>query len=312
MKQNPKIKVVGIGGSGTNTVSRMAKCLIQGVDLIAINTDAQSLHFCKAERKVLIGENVTKGRGAGMDVSLGEKAAKESKEKVEELLRDADMVFITSGLGGGTGSPGAPIIAEIAKNLGILTIAIVTKPFSFEGAQRKRIANLALQKLRERVDTLLVISNDKLLKLVNEKTKISDAFWICDEILREAVQGITDLILVPGIINVDFADIKTIMKNSGRALFGVGRAKGEKRAIKAALSAINSPLLDFSITGAKGVLFNISGQDLTLSEIAEAAEVITKNLNSQAQIIFGAVQDKSANRRIKKGEIKITVIATGF
>ncbi len=308
MNINTNIKVVGVGGSGTNTVSRMAKCLIQGVDLIAINTDAQSLHFCKAKKKVLIGENITKGRGAGMDVSLGEKAVKESKGKIEELLREADMVFIACGLGGGTASPAAPIIAEVVKNLGILTIAVVTKPFSFEGAQRKRIANSALKNLKEKVDTLLVISNDKLLKLVNEKTKVSDAFWICDEILREAVQGVTDLILVPGIINVDFADIKTIMKNSGRALFGVGRAKGEKRATEAALSAINSPLLDFSITGAKAALFNISGSDLTLSEIAEAAEVITKNLNSQAQIIFGAVQD----RKLKKGEIKITVIATGF
>ncbi len=308
MKINTKIKVVGVGGSGTNTVSRMAKCLIRGVDLIAVNTDAQSLRFCKAQKKVLIGENITKGRGAGMDVSLGEKAAKESKGKIEELLKEADMVFIACGLGGGTASPAAPIIAEVVKNLGILTIAVVTKPFSFEGAQRKRIANSALKNLKDKVDTLLVISNDKLLKLVNEKTKVSDAFWICDEILREAVQGITDLILVPGIINVDFADIKTIMKNSGRALFGVGRAKGEKRATEAALSAINSPLLDFSITGAKAVLFNVSGPDLTLSEIVEASEVITKNLNSQAQIIFGAVQD----RKLKKGEIKITVIATGF
>jgi len=308
MKINTDIKVVGVGGSGTNTVSRMAKCLIRGVDLIAVNTDAQSLRFCKVKKKVLIGENITKGRGAGMDVSLGEKAVKESKGKIEELLREADMVFVACGLGGGTASPAAPIIAEVVKSLGILTIAVVTKPFSFEGAQRKRIANSALKNLKDKVDTLLVISNDKLLKLVNEKTKVSDAFWICDEILREAVQGITDLILVPGIINVDFADIKTIMKNSGRALFGVGRAKGEKRATEAALSAINSPLLDFSITGAKAALFNISGSDLTLSEIAEAAEVITKNLNSQAQIIFGAVQDK----KLKGGEIKITVIATGF
>ena len=308
MNINTNIKVVGVGGSGTNTVSRMAKCLIRGVDLIAVNTDAQSLRFCKAQKKVLIGENITKGRGAGMDVSLGEKAAKESKGKIEELLKEADMVFIACGLGGGTASPAAPIIAEVVKNLGILTIAVVTKPFSFEGAQRKRIANSALKNLKDKVDTLLVISNDKLLKLVNEKTKVSDAFWICDEILREAVQGVTDLILVPGIINVDFADIKTIMKNSGRALFGVGRAKGEKRATEAALSAINSPLLDFSITGAKAVLFNVSGPDLTLSEIVEASEVITKNLNSQAQIIFGAVQD----RKLKKGEIKITVIATGF
>jgi len=308
MKQNTKIKVVGVGGSGTNTVSRMAKCFTRGVDLIAVNTDIQSLRSCRAEKKVLIGERVTKGRGTGMDVSLGERAVRDSKAEIEEFLKGTDMVFITSGLGGGTGSPGAPVIAEIAKSLGILTIAVVTKPFSFEGEQRKRIASLSLQKLKETVDTLLIISNDRLLKLINEKTKVLDAFWICDEILKEAVQGITDLIFAPGIINVDFADIKTVTENSGRALFGVGRAKGENRASEAAFSAVNSPLLDFSIIGAKAVLFNISGSDLTLSEAAKAAEVITKNVNPRAQIIFGAVQDK----KLKRGEIKIIVIATGF
>ncbi len=308
MKLNTKIKVIGIGGSGSNTVSRMVKCHVQGVELIAINTDVQSLRSCKAPKKILIGEKITKGLGTGMDVALGEKAAQESKKEIREVLKGADMVFITSGLGGGTGSPVSPIVAEIAKSLGILTIAVVTKPFSFEGAHRKRIANLALKNFKEKVDTLLVIPNDKLLKLVNERTKVSDAFWICDEVLREAVQGITDLILIPGIINVDFADVKTIMKNSGQAFFGVGKAKGESRSITAAISAINSPLLDVSITGAKGVLFNVSAQDLTLFEVTEAAGIITKNVNPRAQIIFGAVQDK----KLKKGEIKITVIATGF
>ena len=308
MKLNTKIKVIGVGGSGSNTVSRMVKCRVQGIELIAINTDVQALRSCKAPKKILIGEKITKGLGTGMDVSLGEKAAQESKKEIREVLKGADMVFVTSGLGGGTGSPVSPVVAEIAKSLGILTIAVVTKPFSFEGAHRKRIANSALKNFKEKVDTLLVIPNDKLLKLVNEKTKVSDAFWICDEVLREAVQGITDLILIPGIINVDFADVKTIMKNSGQAFFGVGKAKGESRSITAAISAINSPLLDVSITGARGVLFNVSAQDLTLFEVTEAAGIITKNVNPRAQIIFGAVQDK----KLKKGEIKITVIATGF
>lgn len=303
---NPQIKVLGVGGSGSNTVSRMAKFNIQGVELIAVNTDAQALHFCKANKKILIGKDITKGLGTGMDVMLGKKAAEESKEEISEILKGSDMVFVTCGFGGGTGSGAAPIIAEISKRLGILTIAVVTTPFSFEGEQRKRVAENALQKLKEEVDSLIIISNDKLLNIIDEKTTVSNAFLICDEVLREAVQGITDLILVPGIINIDFASVVSIMKDSGHALFGVGRAVGEDRAVKAAEAAINSPLLDFSIKGAKGVLFSVFGNDITLNEIQMAATVITKSVDSKAQIIFGAVKDNS----LKKGEIKVTVIAT--
>lgn len=303
-----KIKIIGIGGSGSNTISRMVKCKLQGPELIALNTDAQALRFCLAPQKILIGQDITRGLGTGMDPSLGEKAVLSSKNKIEEILKEADMIFITSGMGGGTGSPGAPIVAELAKSLGILTIAIVTKPFSFEGIQRKKIAASAIKKLEEKTDALLVISNDNLFKLANKKIKITDAFLICDDILKEAVQGITDLILTPGIININFADIKTIMKNSGRIFFGVGRGRGENRVVKAVQKAINSPLLDFSITGAKGVLFNISGQNVSLSEINTAAKIITENANPRAKIIFGAVPAKD----LKRDEIKITLILTGF
>ena len=241
-----------------------------------------------------------------MDADLGRKAAEESKQEISENLKGADMVFVTCGLGGGTGSGASPIIAEISKGLGILTIAVVTTPFSFEGQERKKIAEAAMENLKEKVDSLLVISNDKLLKIIDEKTTVSNAFLICDDVLREAVQSITDLILVPGIINIDFASVLSIMKNSGQALFGVGRTSGENRAVRAAESAIKSPLLDFSIQGAKGVLFSVSGNDVTLNEIQEAAKVITKNVDAKAQIIFGAVKDNN----LKKGEIKITVIAT--
>jgi len=305
---SPQIKVIGVGGSGSNTVSRMAKFDIQGVDLVAVNTDAQALHFCKAKQKILIGKEITKGLGTGMDINLGKQAAEENKEELSKIIKGADMVFVTCGLGGGTGSGGSPIIAEIAKNLGILTVAVVTTPFSFEGAQRKKIADIALENLKGKVDSLLVISNDKLLKIIDEKTTVSSAFYMCDEVLKEAVQGITDLILVPGIINIDFASVLSIMKNSGRAMFGVGKATGENRAVEAANKAINSPLLDFSIKGSKGVLFNASGNDVTLNEIKEAAKVITKNVDPKAQIIFGAVKNNS----LKKGEIKISVIATKF
>jgi len=303
---NPKIKVIGVGGSGSNTVSRMAKFDIAGVELIAVNTDAQALYFSEAGKKILIGKDVTKGLGTGMDADLGRKSAEESKEEILENLKGADMVFVTCGLGGGTGSGAAPIIAEISKGLGILTIAVVTTPFSFEGQERKKVADSALENLKEKVDSLLVISNDKLLKVIDEKTTVSSAFLICDDILREATGAITDLILVPGIINIDFASVLSTMKNSGQALFGVGKAFGENRAVLAAESAIKSPLLDFSIKGAKGVLFSVSGNDITLNEIQEAAKVITKNVDPKAQIIFGAVK----NKELKKGEIKITVIAT--
>ncbi len=305
---NPQIKVIGAGGSGSNTVSRMAKFDIEGVELIAVNTDAQALHFCRAQNKILIGKNITRGLGTGMDATLGKKAAEESREEISENLKGADMVFITGGMGGGTGSGAAPTIAEISKELGILTIAVITTPFSFEGEQRKKVAELALERLKGKVDSLLVISNDNLLKIIDDKTTVSNAFETCDSILHEAVQGITDLILVPGIINIDFASVVSIMKNSGRALFGVGKASGENRAVRAAEIAINSPLLDFSTKGAKGVLFSASGQDITLNEIQEAAKVITKSVDPKAQIIFGAVKDNS----LRKGEIKITVIATKF
>jgi len=297
---------MGVGGSGSNTVSRMAKFQMQEVELLAANTDAQDLHFSKADKKILIGRNITKGLGTGMDADLGRKSAEESKQEILENLKGADMVFVTCGLGGGTGSGAAPIIAEISKGLGILTIAVVTTPFFFEGEARKRVAEQAMKKLREKVDSLLVISNDRLLKIIDEKTTVSSAFSICDDILREAVQSITDLILVPGIINIDFASVLSIMKDSGRALFGVGKMSGENRTVLAAEKAISSPLLDFSIQGAKGVLFSASGLDVTLNEIQEAAKVITKNVDPRAQIIFGAVKDNN----LKKGEIKITVIAT--
>jgi len=302
----PKIKVIGVGGSGSNTVSRMAKFQMQEVELLAVNTDAQALYFSKADKKILIGKNLTKGLGTGMDADLGRKSAEESKQEILENLNGSDMVFVTCGLGGGTGSGAAPIIAEISKKLGILTVAVVTTPFSFEGQERRKIAAEAIENLKGKIDSLLVISNDKLLKIIDEKTTVSNAFLICDDILREAVQSITDLILTPGIINVDFASILSIMKNSGQALFGVGKASGENRAVLAAESAISSPLLDFSIKGAKGVLFSVSGNDITLNEIQEAAKIITKNVDSKAQIIFGAVKDNN----LKKGEIKITVIAT--
>jgi len=310
----PIIKVIGAGGSGSNTVSRMAKFDIAGVELIAVNTDAQALYFSKSHKKVLIGKDITKGLGTGMDADLGRKAAEESKQEILENLKGADMVFVTCGLGGGTGSGASPIIAEISKGLGILTIAVVTTPFSFEGLERKKIAEEALKNLKGPgvphgscpVDSLIVISNDKLLKVIDEKTTVSNAFLICDDVLREAVQAITDLILVPGIINIDFASVLSTMKDSGQALFGVGKASGENRAVIAAEKAISSPLLDFSIQGAKGVLFSVSGNDVTLNEIQESAKVITKNVDPKAQIIFGAVKDNN----LKKGEIKITVIAT--
>lgn len=305
---NPRIKVLGVGGSGCNTISRIAKFNVQGIELIAVNTDAQALHFCKVPTKVLIGKHVTRGLGAGMDITLGKKAAEENKKELEELLKESDMVFVTCGLGGGTGSGAAPFICELAKSLGILTVAVVTTPFSFEGAERKQIAKVALENLKGNVDSLLIISNDNLLKVIDQKTTVSNAFEICDDVLRQAVQGITDLMLVPGIINIDFASVISIMKNSGQALFGTGKAHGQGRAVQAATQAINSPLLDFSIKGSKGILFNASGIDVTLSEIQEAAKVITANVDPKAQIIFGAVKDTT----LKKGEIKITVIATKF
>ncbi|MCX6759087.1 MAG: cell division protein FtsZ [Candidatus Nealsonbacteria bacterium] len=304
-----KIKVIGVGGSGSNAISRMAKCKIKGVELIAINTDAQDLSRTRADVKLGIGRKTTQGLGTGMNPEIGRKSALENRQEILEILKGSDMVFITCGLGGGTGSGAAPVIAQVTKELEILTLAVVTKPFSFEGQVRLKIAEDGIRKLKENVDTLISISNDKLLATLDPNISLVNAFWACDDILRQAVQGISDLILLPGIINVNFADVKTIMKNAGSALFGVGKAWGEGRAEKAALSAINSPLLDVSVKGARGVLFNVSGgKDISLSEIDEVARFITKEINPEAKIIFGAVQ----NENLKQGEIKVTVIATGF
>ena len=309
MSSNIKIKVVGVGGSGSNAVSRMMRCKIKGVELIALNTDAQDLKKTRAHIKVRIGRSLTKGLGTGMNPLIGRKAAEEQKKEISDVLKNGDMVFVTYGAGGGTGSGAGPVVAEIAKENHILTIGVVTKPFSFEGRARMEIAERAVKNLKEKVDALICIKNDKLLEILEPDTSVSNAFWVCDEILRQAVQGITDLILLPGIINVDFADVKTIMKNSGTALFGIGRARGEKRASRAALSAISSPLLDTSCKGAKGVLFNLSGgKDISISEIEEAANVITENVSPEAKVIFGAVQKE----KMKKGEVKVTVITTGF
>ena len=309
MKDETKIKVVGIGGSGSNTVSRMAKNKIKGIELVAINTDNQDLKKARAHYKIRIGKSLTRGLGTGMNPEIGRKSAEEQKEEIVKVLKGSDMVFIACGLGGGTGSGAAPVVAEIAKALGALTIGIVTKPFSFEGPYRARIAENSHRLLKKKVDALLAIQNDKLLEIVDPKTTIINAFWVCDDILRQAVQGVSDLILLPGIINVDFANIKTIMKDSGSALFGVGYAKGEKRAQVAAMAAVKSPLLEVSLKGAKGVLFNISGgKDISLSEIDEVSRIITEEVSPEAKIVFGAVYDD----KLKKGELKVTVIATGF
>lgn len=305
---NPKIKVLGVGGSGGNTISRIARFNVRGVELVAINTDAQALHFCRAEKKILIGKNVTKGLGAGMDIMQGQMAAEENKDEIQEIISGSDIVFITCGLGGGTGSGAAPVIAKLARDAGILTVAVVTMPFSFEGDQRKKIAEKALENLKTNIDSLLIISNDKLLSIIDEKTTVSNAFEICDDILKQAVQSITDLIFSSGIINIDFASVLAIMKNAGQALFGVGVAQGENRGIEAATKAINSQLLDFPVTGARGVLFSAAGQDITLNEIQQAAKVINEHIDKRAQVVFGAVKDQT----LKKGEIKITVIATRF
>jgi cell division protein FtsZ len=303
-----KIKVVGVGGSGSNAISRMSKCNIKGIELIAINADAQDLDKIDADKKIRIGRKITKGLGTGMNPEIGREAAEEQIEEIEECLKGADVVFITCGLGGGCGSGASSVIAEAAKKNGALTIAIVTKPFSFEGSQRMDIANSALKKLKEKVDTLITISNDRLLSVLDPEITVLNAFWTCDEILRQAVQGISDLIVLPGIINIDFADIKGLMKDSGSALFGIGTATGPERAKEAAKKALESPLLDVSYKGAKGILFNISGgKDISLAEIDEAAKIITEEISSGAKVVFGAIQ----NEKLKEGEIKVTVIATG-
>ncbi len=304
-----KIKVIGIGGSGNNAISRMMACKIHGVDFVAINTDAQDLHHTNALEKLHIGKNLTKGLGAGMDPEVGRQAAEENRDEIHELIKGSDMVFVTCGMGGGTGTGASPIVAETAKDAGALTVGVVTKPFSFEGKQRLQIAEEGLSQLKDRVDTLITVPNDKLLTIIDRKTSLLNAFSVVDDILRQAVQGISDLVVVPGIVNVDFADIKTIMEDAGSALMGIGRATGEDRAVEAAKAAINSPLLELSIDGAKGVLFNVSGgADLAMSEINDAAKIITESIDPDARVIFGAVMDD----KLKKGEIKVTVVATGF
>ena len=304
-----RIKVVGVGGSGCNALSRMISSKIEGVEFIAINTDAQALHHSNAGVKIHIGKNLTRGLGAGMNPEIGRQAAEENRDEIQDALKGADMVFVTCGMGGGTGTGAAPVIAEAAKDSGALTVGVITKPFTFEGAQRMQIAEDGLGNLKNHVDTLITIQNDRLLQVIDRKTSLLDAFRTVDEVLRQGVQGISDLIVQPGIVNVDFADIRAIMKDAGSALMGIGVASGEERAMDAARIAINSPLLDVSIDGARGVLFAVSGgEDLTMSEINDAAKIITDSINPDAKVIFGAVQ----NDKLKKGAIKVTVIATGF
>jgi cell division protein FtsZ len=302
------IRVIGVGGGGSNAVNRMIRAEMMGVEFIACNTDAQALLQSDAPHKIRIGDKITRGLGAGGDSSIGQRAAEEDTEKIAEALRDSDMVFITAGLGGGTGSGAAPVIAEVAKELGALTIGVVTKPFSFEGNRRKLIAEKAAEDLKAKVDTLITIPNDRLRDVVQKNTSILDAFRVVDDVLRQGVQGISDIITVPGLINLDFADVRAIMRDAGSALMGIGRASGENRAVVAAQQAIASPLLEVSITGAQGILFNISGSsNLSLYEVTEAAEEIRANADPEANIIFGT----SFNERLGD-EVMITVIATGF
>ena len=303
-----KIKVVGVGGGGGAAVSRMVQSKIRGVEFIAINTDAQALHHTPIPKKLHIGKNVTRGLGAGMNPELGRKSAEESQNEIHEILKGADMVFITGGLGGGSCSGASPIIAEIAHDLGALTIAVITKPFSFEGAQRADIADNAWDELKGKVDAIITIPNDRILQIIDKKTSLMDAFKIVDDVLKQGVQGISEIITIPGLINVDFADVKAIMKDAGSALMGIGKASGENRAVEAAKQAVNSPLLEISIEGAKGILFTVTGgKDLTMHEVEEVAKVITENSDPNAKIIFGAVIDESL-----KDELKTTVIATSF
>lgn len=304
-----RIKVLGIGGSGRNALNHMVNSKVKGVEFIAINTDAQDLHYSLAKKKIHIGKNLTRGLGTGMNPELGKRAVEETKEEIQEAVKGADMVFIACGLGGGTATGAAPIVARTAKELDALTVAVVTKPFSFEGQQRMRIAEIGLDELRGAVDALILIPNDRLLATIDKDTTAKSAFAICDDILKQAVEGISDLITTPGIINIDFADIKAVMEGAGAALMGIGKASGDHRAEEAAKMAINSPLLEVSITGAKGVLFSIAGgDDLTMFEIQEAAKIITESVDGNAKIIFGTSRDE----KLRKGEIKITVIASGF
>lgn len=308
METFAKIKVVGVGGAGGAAVNRMTAAKIRGVDFVVMNTDVQALHHNAAPTKVHIGKTVTRGLGAGMIPEMGRKAAEEAQNEIRDVLKDSDMVFITCGLGGGTGSGASPIVAEVARELGALTVAIVTKPFSFEGPQRHDIADAAWEQLAKNVDTIITIPNDRILQVIDKKTTLLSAFKIVDDVLRQGVQGIAELITIPGLINVDFADVKTIMSNTGSALMGIGTGKGENKAVDAAKMAISSPLLEISIDGAHGILFTITGgPDMTMNEVSEAAKIITSSAADDAKVIFGANIDESAG-----DEIRITVVATGF
>ena len=302
------IKVIGVGGGGSNAVNRMIRAEMMGVEFIAVNTDAQALLQSDAPHKLRIGDKITRGLGAGADPSIGQRAAEEDSEKIYEALKDADMIFITAGMGGGTGSGAAPVIAEISKDLGALTVGVITKPFTFEGVRRKLIAEQYSEQLKEKVDTLITIPNDRLREVVDKKTTILDAFRVVDDVLRQGVQGISDLITVPGLINLDFADVKTIMRDAGSSMMGIGVATGDNRAVDAAKAAVMSPLLEVNIQGARGILFNVTGgSDLGLFEVNEAAEVIREAADAEANIIFGTVIDDRM-----RDEVKVTVIATGF
>jgi len=308
LDQFANIKVIGVGGGGSNAVNRMVAAGLKGVEFIAVNTDAQALFLSQAGQKLQIGAKLTKGLGAGANPEIGEKAAEESREELMHALKGADMVFVTAGMGGGTGTGAAPIVAEVAKEVGALTVGVVTKPFTFEGRKRLSQAEKGITNLKSRVDTLITIPNDRLLQVIDKNTSIVEAFRIADDVLRQGVQGISDLIAVPGLINLDFADVKTIMFETGSALMGIGSATGENRAAEAARLAISSPLLETSIEGAKGVLLNITGgASLGLFEVNEAAEIIAQAADPEANIIFGAVIDEAMNE-----EVRVTVIATGF
>lgn len=305
------IKVVGVGGAGCNAVNRMVQTGVQGVEFIAVNTDAQALFLCDADQRVHIGTHTTRGLGAGADPEIGRSAVEENREEIRALLEGADMVFITAGMGGGTGTGASPVVAEIAQEIGALTIGIVTKPFSFEGSKRRRSAEEGIELIRDKVDALIMISNDRLLCVTDKKVPMMDAFHLADDVLRCAVQGISDIITVRGLINVDFADVQTILQKSGSAIIGIGRGRGERRAAEAARAAISSPLLENSFQGARGILFNVNGgSSLSLAEVDEAAHVISAAAHAEANIIFGAVVDGREDK--PDDEIMITVIASGF
>ncbi|OAB33900.1 cell division protein FtsZ [Paenibacillus glacialis] len=308
MESIAQIKVIGVGGGGSNAVNRMIENGVQGVEFITVNTDAQALHMAKSEHKLQIGDKLTRGLGAGANPEVGKKAAEESRDLISNTLKGADMVFVTAGMGGGTGTGAAPVIAEIARECGALTIGVVTRPFTFEGRKRFSHAEIGIEALKEKVDTLIVIPNDRLLEIVDKKTPMLEAFREADNVLRQAVQGISDLIAVPGLINLDFADVKTIMTERGSALMGIGIASGENRAAEAARKAIMSPLLETSIEGARGVIMNITGgSNLSLYEVNEAAEIVNSASDPDVNMIFGAIIDEDL-----KDDIKVTVIATGF